>query len=233
MIATLQQIMEKSIERLAVTAMTYLPPLVAGLIILGIAWVAAVAVRWAITRIFKGAGVDRFLHQSGLSSMLDRSGRLRATRIVSGGAFWLIIGTGALTGLSAFNTEMTNSMIQSVLFLMPKLLTAGVILLAGAWLGQYLGRSMLLWAYSEEMPSPQVLAACVRGVVVFVAVVVASDHLNFARSVFLTAFGALLAGGVIALSIALGFHARDLLRRRGAPQRETEDSGERSLWSHL
>ncbi len=233
MIATLQQIMERSIERLATTAMAWLPPLVAGLIILGIAWIVAAAVRWSITRIFKGARVDRFLHQSGLSSMLDRSGRLRATRIASEGAFLVIVGTGALTGLSAFNTDLTNSMIQSVVFLLPKLLTAGVILLAGAWLGQYLGRSMLLWAYSEEMPSPQVLAAGVRGVIVFVAVVVAADHLNFARSVFLTAFVVLLGGGVIALSIALGFHARDLLRRRTAAANGEEHAGERSLWSHL
>ncbi|MGH9674368.1 MAG: hypothetical protein ACRD44_14405, partial [Bryobacteraceae bacterium] len=121
--------------------------------------------------------------------------------------------------------------IESVVFLMPKLVTAGLILLAGAWLGQYLGRSTLLWASNEEMPSPRILAAGVRAVIMFVAVVVAAEHLSFARSVFLAAFVMLLGGAVLALSIALGFYARDVLRRRIDLRPESEE--ERSLWSHL
>jgi hypothetical protein len=110
-----------------------------------------------------------------------------------------------------------------------------VILLAGAWLGQYLGRSMLVWAVNENFPSPRRLAAVVRILIMFVAVVVAADNLDFARSVFLAAFIIFVGGAVLAASLAIG-----LGRGTGTVQRFLEDkreraveAGDRSLWSHL
>lgn len=233
MIATLQQIMERALERLVLIITTYLPPLLAGLTIFLGAFLIAKFVRWVLTRMIKAAGVDRFLAQSGLSSMLDRSGRLRAARLVSGTAYWAIILVGLLTALSAFNTSLTSRMIEGVVFLFPKLVAAGVILLAGAWLGQYLGRSTLVWAVNEGIPYARRVAAAVRMVIVFVSVVVAADYLDFARSVFLAAFVLLVGGAVLAASIALGIGAHGAVERHLEKARPEEEREEKSLWNHL
>ena len=73
--------------------------------------------------------------------MVDRSGRLRATRLVAETVFWVILLTGLLSGVSVFDTELTTRMIHDFVFLIPRLLVAGIVLLAGAWLSQYLGRA--------------------------------------------------------------------------------------------
>jgi hypothetical protein len=109
--------------------------------------------------------------------------------------------------------------------------TAAVILLIGLWLGQYLGRSMLVWSCNEGVPYPRRLAAGVRIFVVFIAVVVAADHLDFARSVFLAAFLILVGGAVLAGAIAAGLGAHTAIRRRLEAQPEVEH--EKSLWNHL
>jgi hypothetical protein len=181
----------------------------------------------------KVSGFEQFLAQSGLSSMLGRSGRLRAARLVSATVFWIIALIGALTALSAFNTNLTSRIIETVVFLLPKLVTAGAILLAGAWLGQYLGRSVLVWSCNEGVPYPRTLATVVRLFVIFVSAVVAADHLNFARTVFLAAFVMLVGGVTVAASIALGMGAHDLVNRhiRDAQQEPVEQ--EKSLWDHL
>jgi hypothetical protein len=233
MIETLREILEGALHHLTLTMTTYLPPLLAGLTILLVSYALAVVVRWMLVRLFKGITFDRFLRQTGITAMIDRSGRMRATRLVAGAAFWIILGIGFLTALSAFNTQLTSRMIESMVFMLPKLVTAAVILLAGVWLAQYLGRSALVWAVNEGIPSARRLAVAVRMVIVFVAVVVAADHLDFARSVFLAAFVLLVGGAVLAASLALGLGGRDAVRRHFERSERAEEEPERSLWNHL
>jgi len=233
MIATLREIIERSLQRLAETATTYVPPLLAGLVILLAALLMASVVRLVLLRITKTAWLDRFLLESGLSSMLGRTRPVEAAPLVAGAIYWLILLVGLLTALNAFNTALTTQMVQTVVFLLPKLVTAALILLAGVWLGQFLGRSMLVWAVNEDLPHPRRLAAGVRALVIFVAVVVAADHLNFARSVFLAAFLLVVGGVALACSLAVGLSVHDALKRRFGEPARTGDGQEKSLWNHL
>jgi hypothetical protein len=234
MIETMRKVLEAVLDRLQYQVTAYLPAVLVALIILAAAYVAAVAARWFLNRIFKGIAVDRFLRRTGLAFMIDGSGRLRATRLVSEAAYWLILLTGVLTGLSAFNTPLTTKMTQEFVLLLPKLFVAGLILLGGVWLSQYLGRGALVWAVNEGIPHPRRIAMAVRLIITFVAVVVAADYLNFARNVFLAAFIILIGGAALAASLALGLGgreaARHYLKDHGA---RGEESSERSLWNHL
>ena len=198
------------------------------------AWLIAWIARWLLYRIFKGMAIDRFLRQSGLAFMLDGSGRLRATKMVAESVYWGILFTGLLMGINVFNTDLTTQIIQSFVFLLPKLAIAGLILLVGVWLSQYLGRSMLVWAVNEDFPSPRRLAVVVRIMIMFVAVVVAAYQLEFARPVFLTAFILVAGGAVLTVSMAVASGLRTELRRYFDKKGEdAAQSEERSLWNHL
>ena len=234
MIETMRKVMEAVVERLKFQVTTYLPPLLVAVIILASAYLAAVAARWLLNHIFKGVAVDRFLRRSGLAFMLDGSGRLRATRVAAETAYWVILVAGALTGLSVFNTNLTTQMTSAFVLFLPKLFVAAVILLVGLWLSQYLGRSTLVWSVNEGLPHARSLAAAVRLAIMFVTVVAAADHLDFARSVFLTAFIILMSGAVLAFSLAFGLGGRDAVRRY-LQDRAAQDEGKsgRSLWNHL
>ncbi len=233
MIETLREILKESLQRLAATATTYVPPLLAGLVILLAAFLIATLVRAVLTRITKTPWLDRFLAESGVSSVLGRSRPLQTAPLVVAGIYWLILLVGLLTALNAFNTALTTQIVEGVVFLLPKLAAAGLILLAGAWLAQFLARSTLIWAVNEELPYPRRLAAAVRVLIMFVAVVVVSDHLNFARGVFLAAFVLVVGGAVLAGSIAAGLGLHGALKRRFEQQARAEDSEEKSLWNHL
>jgi len=234
MIATLEQIVESVLQRLTAVVTTYLPPLLAGLIILAVACAFAGGVRWVLNRIIKGAGFERFLSQSGLSSMLGRSERLHTAHLVSRTAYWTIVLAGALTALSAFDTNLSNRIVETVVFLLPKLVTAAVILIAGLWLGQYFARSVLVWACNEGIPYPRRLASAVRIVIVFASTVIAADHLDFAREVFLSTFILIVGGAVLAASIAIGMGVHGLVERHlQAGSSAEEQRQERSMWTHL
>ncbi|MBI4891465.1 MAG: hypothetical protein HY821_12635 [Acidobacteria bacterium] len=233
MIEILKRILEDTLQRLNYQIATYLPSLLAAVALTLVAYLAAVSVRWLVYRIFKGLTIDKFLRQSGVAFLVDPSGRLRATRLAAESAYWCLILVGILLGLDVFGTDLTTRIVQSFVFLLPKLIVAGLILLGGAWLGHYLGRSMLVWAVNENLPTPRRLAVLVRVLIIFVAVVVAADQLDFARSVFLAAFIILVGGAVLAASLAIGLSARGVSRLLGDQNGPLDGSAERSLWSHL
>lgn len=233
MIEILKKVLEDALERLHHQITTYLPSLLAALTLVLAAYLTAVFTRWVIYRIFKGLAIDKFLRQSGIAFMVDSSGRLRATRLVAETAYWCIVLSGVLIGVNVFGTDFTTRIIQSFVFLLPKLVVAGLILLAGAWLGQYLGRGMLVWAVNENLPSPRRLAAVVRILIMFAAVVVAADQLNFARSVFLAAFIIFVGGAVLAASLAVGLGRGGVQRFLEEKREQNGESGDRPLWSHL
>ena len=126
-------------------------------------------------------------------------------------------------------------MVEATVFLFPKLVTAGLIMVAGAWLAQFLSRSVLVWTHNEELPAPRRWAAAAKVMVMFIAVVAASEILGFAPHVFFAAFVIVGSGAVLAASLALGLGGRDAVRRylesRDAGKLSRED--EKSLWNHL
>lgn len=234
MTETLRQVFEGVLERLHHQFTTLAPPLLAGAVILLSAYVLAVTSRWLLTKVFKGLAVDKFLRQSGLAFVLDPSGRLRATRVAAATAYWSFLVVGVLTALSIFDTNLTSQMVEGFVFLLPKLVLSGAILLAGAWLAQYLGRGALVWAVNEGLPGPRRLALVVRIMIMFVAIVVAADQLNFARSVFLAAFIIIGGGIVLAASLAIGLSAGKGLGHYLDDRREqSREENSRSIWSHL
>ena len=234
MVTTLEGIMTAALERLSFTIQTYLPPLLACIAIILASLLLAVLARWVVNRLFRGTGLDRFLHQSGISNMFGRSGRVRASALVSGAVYWIILILGFLTGISVFATDLTTRTVEAIVVLAPRIISAAAILLLAAWLAQYLSRSALIWASNEGIPWPRRLAGAVRVIVMFVGIVVAADYLNFARGVFLAAFIILVGGAVLAASLALGLGARVAVQRHfqghvGQPEGEPE----KSLLDHL
>jgi hypothetical protein len=234
MMQLLESVIRETLQRISNQFSAYAPGLLTGLLIILIAYVLALVARWLISRIFKGIAFDRFLRQSGLLSMLNRSGRVRTVEIVANAAFWLILLGGVVTGVSAFDTQITSQIAGTLIFLSPKLLAAAAILVAGFWLGQYLSRHILVWAVNEGIPSGRRLAQAVRVLVVFVAVAAAADHLNFARNVFLAAFIIVVGGIVLSASLALGSYGKEVLHRWLKEQPDkTQEQEEMSIWRHI
>lgn len=234
MLETLQNVFDRIRDTISFHLFTYVPPLVVALLIVVLFWIMAKAVRWTLTKMIKGAGIDKFLSDSGFRSMFDSAGRLHGTPLVAGAAYWLIFGGGLLVALNVFNTNLSTRIVEAAVFLLPKAVTAGFILLLGAWLAQFLGRSVLVWASNEDLPGPRRLASVTRVITMFVAVVVAAEVLDFAPRVFFAAFIILVGGAVLAASLAVGLGGRDAVRHylQGRAERR-DDESEKSLWSHL
>ena len=235
MLETLQLILEQAVGHLRYEMTTYLPPILAALTILLVAYICALVARWVLNHLFKGNGFDRWLSRSGFTSVIHSSADRRPSRIVGRVAYWAILILGLITALNAINTRLTSAIADMLIYSAPKLGVAGAVLFGGIWLAQYLGRGMLVWAVNEELPAPRRLALGVRALVMFAAVVAAADYLNFARGVFLAAFILMLSGVVLVAALAVGLGGREAVRRylHERSQNEDSESIERSVLRHL
>jgi hypothetical protein len=234
MIQVLQQIFEKTVARLSQHLITYMPPLIVAATIIGVSFLLATLLRWVILRLVKGAALDKFLRDSGLSSMVDRSGRLRGASLVAATGYWAILMIGVLTAIDVFDTTLTSRIVETTVFAFPKLVAAAAILLAGFWLAQYLSRGTLIWAVNEGVMVARRLSIAVKLLVGFVTIVVAADALNFASRVFYAAFVILIGGAVLAVSIAAGLSLRGSFENYlGKDTPAPDQHEERSLWHHL
>lgn len=234
MIETFRQVLEQSVARLSAQATQFLPPLFVAIVVFGIAWLVALLLRWLLLHAFKGERFDAFLRKTGIGAMLDHSGRLRASPLLAHGIYYAILLLGLLNAISVFETQITRDIVDGVVRLLPKLFAAAAIIVAGIWLAQYLGRGALLWASNEGFPWARRFCAFVRVVVVFVSIVVAADVLNFARTVFFSAFLIFTIGTVFAACLVLALNHREVYRWfAGARRPGSEQEDERSLWQHL
>jgi hypothetical protein len=234
MFRSLQLILQGAVDRVGDQVYTFGPPILAALFILLITFVFARVVRWALMRSFRGAAIDRFLRESGVSSMLGLSSRINASRLVTAAMYWTIVIIGCLTALNAFGTSLTDGIVLASASLLPRIVGAIAIIVAGIWMAQYLGRTMLVWTYGEGLPSPRKWSAGLRALVILMAVVIASDVLNLGEHIFFAAFVILAGGAVLALSLALGLGSGKAVENYLSKRRERSSEEETaSLWQHL
>jgi hypothetical protein len=234
MFRSLQQIVQSAVDKVGEQVSTFGPPVLAALFVLVVTFIIARIVRWALMRSFRGVAIDRFLCESGVASMLGLGGRIRASRLVTYTAYWAIVMVGCLTALNVFGTRTTNDIVSAAGSLLPLSVGAIAVVIAGVWVGQYVGRTALVWTHEEGLPSPRRWSTGVRALIILMSLVIASDVLNFAERVFFAAFLIVSGGVVLALSIAFGLGSGKAVESYFAKRREQSNEERReSVWQHL
>jgi len=216
MIQALERILRQSWDRLGEQVGDLLPNVLAALLILVAGWVTAKLARWAVHRM--GARLETSFRRWGFFA--DYYQRTTASQVFSRGTFWLIFGFAILMSINALNTELGSLLITGILSYLPRLLTAGLVILAGLLLGRFLARGVLIWAVNEGLEPARWIANAVRIGVGLLTVVAAAEQLAIARTAILATFVILLSGAVLGVALAVGIGSRkrveEWLDRRAA-----------------
>lgn len=206
MIRTLHQILQQSWERLSDQTLLFLPNLLAMLVILTAGWMLARLAQWTLQRTSRR--LENYLRRWGVSLLMDHFGSGGSADLCARGAFWIIFTCAILTAIDALNTTLGSRLVAAVVTYLPRLLTAGVLLLGGLLLGRFLSRSVLIWAVNEGIGPARSFAAVIRGAVGLLTVVAAAEHLGVARAATLATLIILLSGATLAAALAVGLGCR-------------------------
>lgn len=174
-----------------------------------LAWILAVVVRRLLTSLRFDGRVDRW----GFPWLAEWSPMNSPTRLVTRSLAGLIIITGFLIGIAAFDFEGTYLFVRSIFAYIPNIFAAVFVLLVGNIIARFLARSVLIGAVNLNLQYARLLSMGVKWLVIVLAVAMALDHLRIATGIVQLAFGILFGGIVLGLALAIGLGSKDFVSK--------------------
>jgi len=172
-----------------------------------LAWILAAIVR----RVLAGLHFDERLGRWGFSSLAEWSPMNSPTRLISRSVAALVMISGFLIGIAAFDLDWTYLFVQKMFAYIPDVLAALVVLLVGNVLARFLARSVLIGAVNLNLQYARFLSIGVKWIVIVLAFAMALEHLRIAPGIVELAFGILFGGIVLTLALAIGLSSKDLI----------------------
>jgi hypothetical protein len=174
-----------------------------------VAWILAAIVR----RVLASLHFDERVGGWGLSSLAEWSPMKSPTRLISRSIGALVIVSGFLIGVAAFDFDWTRLFVQKMFAYIPDVLAALLVLFVGNVLARFLGRSVLIGAVNLNLQYARFLSVGVKWIVIVLAFAMALDHLRIAPRIVELAFGILFGGIVLTLALAVGLNSKGLITK--------------------
>jgi hypothetical protein len=213
MVEQAKQALAESTARFLTRFASLLPGLAALIVALFLsailAWILAMIVR----RLLVSLHFDERLGRWGFASLAEWSPMNSPTRLVSQSIAGLVIITGLLIGIAAFDFEGTYQFVQSIFAYIPNVLAAVLVLLVGNIIARFLARSVLIGAVNLNLQYARFLSIGVKWLVIVLAVAMALDHLRIATAIVQLAFGILFGGIVLGLALAVGLGSKEFVSK--------------------
>jgi hypothetical protein len=192
---------------------------------IAIAWLAKTFLRHSLTWI----KFDSLFTRRGISQALTHAALPTPTEMIARLAFWVLWLTFILMGLNALQIHALQHEISGLFGLLPQAIVALILLFVGTLVANFFSRAALLAAINANSPSPRLISAVVRFVIVALAVTMALERIGLGRGVVLIAFTTLFGAIMLGLALAFGLGGRDLARqileRRFLQEKKEEDEG--------
>ncbi len=189
------------------------PRLLAMLTLILVGWILAAIARRLTVRVLLAANLDRRCSGWGLTATLVRAGIRQPPTALSGRlVFWTFLLVALLMGVEALEMPATAGLVALVLRFLPNLIVAGLVMVTGWILANFLAQAALIGAVNAQVAGAPLIAGAVRWLVLMFAGAATLTQLGIAREMVLLAFGIAFGGTVLALALAFGLGGKELAR---------------------
>jgi hypothetical protein len=193
---------------------TFVPNLLAMLVILSIGILLAKLLRAILLRFLLAIRFDSWSDRMGVTSLL-RKGDLWAKPSIALGSiiFWILIIVVLMTGLSALKIHMIDQLVSQSFMYLPRAFSAILILIIGYVLAGFISRAVLIAAVNSGYHYAKLLAKAIRLLLTVLILAMVFEQLQVAPGIVLAAFSIVFGGIVIALAISFGVGGIDAAKR--------------------
>jgi len=174
-----------------------------------LAWILAAIARRLLTSLH----FDERLARRGFASPAESSPMNSPTRLVSRSLAALVLLSGFLIGIAAFDFQWTSLFIQSIIAYIPNVLAACLLLFVGNIVARFIARSVLIGAVNLNLQYARFLSIGIKWLVIVLTVAMALEHLKIAPGVVELAFGILFGGIVLSLALAVGLGSKEFVTK--------------------
>lgn len=189
----------------------FLPRIGGALLLLAIGLLLARVLGRLLAKALRAAGLDDFSERAGVSDVLERAGLGRSLSGVVAVAIRLALTVVVVfAALSLLGLQFLSESLNQGVLLLPKLLIAGALLLAGIVLGGFARDRVERLTRQLDFPVP--LGTVAQVAVVSVFAITAAAQIAISTIVLLILIGVILAGVVATFALAFGLGGREFAR---------------------
>jgi hypothetical protein len=207
------QTLNQSTVRVLSRIVSLLPGLLALIVAVLFSALLAGVAGMVLRRFLRSIHFDERLASWGFVSVAEwspgNSPALLMARIIS----WAFVLLGFLTGLAAFDANLTSELAIHLFAYLPDVAAAILVILFGTIIARFVARNVLIEAVNMNVQYPRLLSTGVRWLIMVLTVAMALEHLHIASGIVHLAFGILFGGIVFALSLAVGLGSKELVTR--------------------
>lgn len=191
----------------------FLPDLLSAVLILVVGFVLGLLLKAVLVRFFRAIGLDRFSQRSGVVAALQKGGiREPASLLLSKLFAWLVIISFSILAMRALKLVVIDRILERFLLYIPNVFIAGVIILFGYILGNFLGRAVLIAAVNAGMKVSGLISRLVKVTVFLLATTMALEQLGIGSGTIVVAFAIILGGLVFAFALAFGLGGKEIAK---------------------
>jgi flagellar biosynthesis protein FliQ len=187
-----------------------LPRVLIAILIIVLGWMLAKAVRFAIVKGLRAVNFTVLTERAGMDSFL-RDGGIRAdtTQILGLLFYWLVVLASLVIGFNLLGLEYITDLLGRVLWFLPKVMVALLILAFGAYFARFIGNAVVAYCRNVHLQDADVLGRIAQYAILAFVVLIALDQVNVGGEIVRQTFLIVLAGIVFALALAFGLGGRE------------------------
>ena len=187
-----------------------LPRVLIAILIIVLGWMLAKAVRFAIVKGLRAVNFNVLTERAGMDSFL-RDGGIRAdtTQILGLLFYWLVVLASLVIGFNLLGLEYITDLLGRVLWFLPKVMVALLILAFGAYFARFIGNAVVAYCRNVHLQDADVLGRIAQYAILAFVVLIALDQVDVGGEIVRQTFLIVLAGIVFALALAFGLGGRE------------------------
>jgi len=182
----------------------FVPKFLAALILLFAGWMLAKLARSGLTRLLKALHFDRLTEKSGLDVYLTQANlEVSVVSLLGTLIYWLIILVMIVTVANSLGLQMVADLFNRVVFYIPNVIVAILILVFGTILARFINRVVFAWLNNVGFDGALTVSTFSEYAMMIFVFFIAMEQLQIASELLTAAFT--IAFGAIGLAFAIAF----------------------------
>jgi small-conductance mechanosensitive channel len=183
---------------------SFIPQLIAAVILLVLGWMLAKVARTGVMRLLKLMHFDRATEKSGLESFMKHAELdVSLASVIGNLVYWLIILVMIVTVANSLGLQMVADLFNKVVLYIPNVIVAILVLVFGTILARFINRLVFAWLSNMEFEGALTVSTFSEYAMMVFVFFIAMEQLQIANELLTAAF--IIAFGAVGLAFAIAF----------------------------
>lgn len=189
---------------------SFVPQLIAALVLLLLGWMLAKLARTGVMRLLTLLKFDKATEKSGLEAFMKHADLdLSVGKLLGNLVYWLIILVMIVTVANSLGLSMVAELFNKVVLYIPNVIVAILVLVFGTILARFINRLVFAWLNNMEFEGALTVSTFSEYAMLVFVFFMAMEQLQIANELLTAAFIISFGAIGLAFAIAFGLGARD------------------------